>query len=171
MNPRFLFAFASFFAASLAARADYTVTLSNVHLCCDGCVKDAKEAVGDVSGASVAADQAAKSVVITASDQATAQKAVNALIEAGFYGQASDPAITVAQTSGPDAEVKSLKLSGVHLCCKHCVKDLNAAVSKVKGVAGTTASTEADSFEITGDFNSKDVIAALHAAGFSAKAN
>jgi copper chaperone CopZ len=169
MNARPVLALASLFAITLAARAaDYTVTLSNVHLCCNSCVKDANEAVGQVAGASVESDKATRSVKITAADQATAQKAVDALVGAGFYGQPSDPAIKLAQTSVPDGDVKTLKVGGVHLCCKKCVKDVNLAVAKVKGVAGTTAEADADSFEITGDFKAKDVIDALHAAGFSA---
>src|ERR1700761_6492662 len=41
--PRWLAGFALLTAATLA-RADYQVTLSDVHMCCKGCVHDAKKA-------------------------------------------------------------------------------------------------------------------------------
>ena len=43
------------------------------------------------------------------------------------------------------------------------------AVARVHGVTGTTASKNADSFEIKGDFNAQEVVKALNAAGFTAK--
>ena len=111
----------------------------------------------------------AHTVTITASDQATAQKAVDALIAAGYYGQPGDAAIKVAQASAPAGNVKTLTVSGVHLCCKKCVTAVNKpAVSKVAGSQVTTAAKDAESFEITGDFNAADVISALNEAGFSA---
>jgi periplasmic mercuric ion binding protein len=168
MSSRFALVFALIFAASTAARA-YTVAVSEVHLCCNSCVKDADKAVAQVAGASAQAVKASGTITITAPDRATAQKAVDALVAEGYYGHSSDPTVTVAGTSVPDGNSKSLKVSGVHLCCKGCVRDLNKAVAKVKGVTGTTAAKDAESFEITGDFNSKDVIDALHAAGFSAR--
>ena len=104
--------------APFARAADYTVSLSQVHLCCDSCVKDAKEAVTGVPGASLDADKTASTVTITASDAATAQKAVDALVGAGYFGVPSDPAIHVATSSAKDGEVQGLKVSGAHLCCK-----------------------------------------------------
>ena len=170
MNPRFALVFALSFAASAAASASgYTVTVSDVHLCCNSCVKDADKAVAEVAGASALAVKASRTITITAADRATAQKAVDALVAAGYYGRSSDPAIKVAATSIPNGNLKSLKVSGVHLCCKRCVSDLNKAVAKIKGVSGTTAVKDAESFEITGDFNARDVIDALHQAGFSAQ--
>jgi len=153
----------------VAHAADYTVTLSNVHLCCNSCVQDAEDAVGPVTGASASPDKASHSIKITAPDRATAQKAVDALTAAGYYGQPSDAGIHLAQTSAPNSNVQSLKVSGVHLCCKKCVNAVNQAVTKVKGVTGTTAAKDAESYEILGNFNAKDVINALNAAGFSAK--
>lgn len=156
-------------AAATIVRADYQVTLSNVHVCCKGCVRDAKETGDSIPGASVTANKDTRSMVITANSEATAQKTVDALVAAGFYGTSSDPAIRVIAPSGDDKTVTNLKVSGVHLCCNHCVSDLNKAVAKVKGVTGTTAEKEADSFQISGTFNEREVIDALHAAGFSAQ--
>jgi copper chaperone CopZ len=156
--------------APLASHAaDYSLTLSNVHLCCNSCVKDANAAVTPAMGASAAADKASRTIKITASSQASAQKAVDALVAAGFYGEPSDPKIQMGAVTAPDAHVHSLKVSGVHLCCNKCVSTVNKTVAKVPGVKGTTASKDADSYEITGDFNAREAVNALTAAGFAAK--
>jgi copper chaperone CopZ len=168
MNLRTIFLLLGSLAVAGLARADYSVTLSDVHVCCKGCVDDANDAV-QPSGATANIDRKKHEIKISAADQATAQKAVDALVSAGFYGKPSDSAIHLADTSAPSGEVHGLKVSGVHLCCKSCVKAVNGAVAKVSGVTGTTAQKDSDSFEIQGDFNAQDVIAALHAAGFSAK--
>jgi len=149
--------------------ADYSVTLSNVHLCCGHCVSDANDAVKPVTGATAAADKTAHTITITAASEATAQKAVDALVAAGFYGQPSDANIKIAATTVAEGNVHSLKLSGAHLCCNKCVAMVNKAVAQVHGVAGTTASKDSDSFEITGDFNASEVVKALNTAGFAAK--
>jgi len=66
--------------------------------------------------------------------------------------------------------VESLKVNGVHLCCNKCVTTVNDALSKVTGVKGNTAAKGAESFEVTGNFNAKDVFAALNKAGLSGTA-
>ena len=164
--------FASIFCALLVSvrAADSTITLSHVHLCCDKCVKGVASAVSHVSGANAVSDKEASTVTLTASDKATLQKAVNALAGAGYFGESSDASIKVpARTGAKDAKVQSLKVSGVHLCCPKCVKAVNAAVSKVPGVTGNTASKDATSFEVTGDFSPKAVFAELNKAGLTGK--
>jgi hypothetical protein len=47
---------------------------------------------------------------------------------------------------------------------------VNAAVSKAPGVTGNTASKDAATFEVTGDFSPKDVFAELNKAGLTGKA-
>lgn len=164
--------FASVFCALLiSARADSSITLSHVHLCCDKCVKGVEKAVSHVHGANAVCDKSAETVTLTAADKAAVQKAVNALTAAGYFGESSDASIKVASKTGAkDAKVQSMKVSGVHLCCAKCVKAVNAAVSKVPGVTGNTASKDASTFEVTGDFNPKDVFAELNKAGLTGKA-
>jgi copper chaperone CopZ len=171
-SSRSLLVLASFLAACAASRAaDYSVTLTDVHLCCTSCVKDAVAAVAPVTGASAAADKTAQTVTITASNEETAQKAVDALVGAGFYGKPSDPSIHLIQSSVQPGTVSSLTVNDVHLCCNSCVKAVNKAMATVSGVTGTTAAKDADSFQITGNFDAKAAIDALNAAGFSAKVN
>ncbi|MDB6057011.1 MAG: hypothetical protein JWO95_855 [Verrucomicrobiales bacterium] len=159
-----------FCALLISVNAAETVTLNNVHLCCDKCVKGVDTAVGHVSGASAVSDKAASTVTLTAADKATLQKAVNAITKAGYFGESSDASVKVSSKTGAkDAKVQSMKVSGVHLCCAKCVKAVNAAVSKAPGVTGNTASKDASSFEVTGDFSPKDVFAELNKAGLTGK--
>ena len=123
-------------ALAAFAQAESTVKLTGVHLCCKSCVKGVDKAVGTVSGASAASDADGGTVTITASDDATAQKAVDALVAAGYYGKSENPAIKVsADTGAKDAKVSALTVNDVHLCCAKCVKAVNAALGDVKGVA------------------------------------
>lgn len=151
--------------------ADTSVKLSNVHLCCGGCIKGVEKAVGTIPGATAVSDKDAGTVSITAPDQATAQKAVDALVSAGYFGKSSDSAIKVKDKSGAKkGKIQTLKVAGVHLCCAHCVSGVNDALSKVSGVKANTAAKGAESFDVTGDFKAKDVFKALNKAGFSGKA-
>jgi copper chaperone CopZ len=151
--------------------ADTSVKLSQVHLCCGGCLKAVEKAVSTVPGASVVSDKDAGTVSITAPDQATAQKAVDALVGAGYFGKSSNQDIKVKDKSGAKkGKLQTLKVTGVHLCCGHCVSSVNDALSKVSGVKANTAAKGADSFDVTGDFKAKDVFKALNKAGFAGKA-
>ena len=159
-------------SAQAADSTDTSVKLSDVHLCCNGCVKGVDKALSSVPHATAQCDKDAGTVTITAPDKATAQKAVNSLVAAGYFGASSDPAIKVTSHSGAkDAKVHSLKVSGMHLCCNKCVSSVKDALSKVDGVQGNTAAKGAESFEITGDFNAKDAMTALNKAGLSGKAS
>src|SRR4029450_3233459 len=132
--------------------ADVTDKLTNVHLCCPGCVQGVEKAIGQVQGATGSANKDDGPVTLTGPDKATVQKAADALLTAGYFGKSSDPAIKVnAKTGAKDEKVKSLTVEGVHLCCGKCVKDLTAALSEVKGVTGNTAAKGAKSFVVNGD--------------------
>ena len=145
-----------------------TVVLRNVHMCCGTCVKDADQAVAAVAGAEALSDMYSKSVIITAPDHATAQRAVDALIDAGYDGVPTDASYTIkAPAPLKDQQVTSLTVTGVHLCCKKCVTAANTALATVKGVKANTAAENAASFDVTGDFNPNEVLAALNKAGFS----
>ncbi len=160
---------ASLVAALAVQAADTTVKLSNVHLCCDKCVKGVDKAVSG-TGVTAQCDKAAGTVSLTAADSATAQKAVDALVAAGYYGESSDAAVKVAADTGAsDAKVQSMTVTGVHLCCGKCVKAVHAALQKVPGVKEDTASKDSATFDVTGDFSPKDVFAELNKAGLTGK--
>jgi len=142
-----------------------------VHLCCPSCVKGVAKAVAGIEGVKATADQDAESVEITGPDKAALQKAADALVKAGYFGESSDPGIKMDSSTGAKGvKVQSLKVEGVHLCCGKCVKAVNAALKDVPGVTGNTAEKNAKSFTVTGDFNDADVFAALQKTGLTGKA-
>lgn len=159
------------FALAPLTRADVTVKINNVHLCCGSCVKAADKVVSSVDGAKANIDKASRSIEITAPDTATAQKVADALVAAGFFGDCSDSSIKIdASTGAKGAKVQTLTVKGVHLCCPKCVKAVHEAISGVSGVTGDTAAKGVDSFTVSGDFNDADVFAALQKAGLTGKA-
>ncbi len=158
-------------AIATFARAETSVKISNVHLCCKGCVTGVEKAVAKAKGVTAAVDKDAGTVTLTAADKASAQGAVDALVAAGYYGKSDSADISLKDTSGAkDGKVASLKVSEVHLCCDKCVSAVTKALGKVKGVTGSTAEKKVASFEVTGDFSPKEVFAALQAAGLTGKA-
>lgn len=167
--------FASLVAVSALAwsaqATDVSAKITDVHLCCQGCVKGVQKAIAEVPGASVTVDQDNDTVTLTGPDTATVQKAADALVAAGYFGKSADDSIKLnADTGAKNAKVQSLKIKGVHLCCGKCVKAVNEALAGVPGVTANTAAKGAKSFEVAGDFNDKDVFDALQKAGLTGKA-
>jgi periplasmic mercuric ion binding protein len=155
-------------ALVLSARADETAKISNVHLCCDKCVKGVDTAISSVPSVKATSDKAEGTVVLTGPDKDSVQKAADALIAAGYYGTSSD--VKIDASSGAKGEkVQTLKITGVHLCCAKCVKAVDKALKTVPGVTGNTATKGAESFEVTGDFNDLDVMNALQKEGLTGK--
>jgi copper chaperone CopZ len=151
-----------------AQAAESSVKLTDVHLCCQSCVKGVDKAVAKVEGAKATSDMDEKTVSLTAPDNATLQKAVDALVAAGYYGKSSDPAIKLtADTGAKDQKVQSAKVEDVHLCCGSCVKAVNKALAAVPGVTGNTAAKGVTSFTISGDFNEKEAMDALQKDGLT----
>ena len=60
-------------------------------------------------------------VIIEAADVATANKAVQAVAAAGYYGKSDNPKAAIA-AGVEDVKVTSANVSGVHLCCGKCVR-------------------------------------------------
>ncbi len=156
-------------ALTLSARAaDVSVKISDVHMCCDSCVKGAEKAVAEIKGVTAVASKEDKTVILTGPDKAAVQKAADALVAAGYFGKSSEAGIKITATTGAKGhKVESLKVKDVHLCCAKCVKAVNAALETVPGVKANTAAKGVKAFEITGDFNDKEVFTALQKAGLS----
>lgn len=152
-------------------RAESSAKISGVHLCCKSCVTGVNKAIDKVPGATVAVDADAETVTVTAADAATAQRAVDALVAAGYFGKSDNPQVKVADNSGAkDAKVASLTVNEVHLCCGKCVTAVAKAVEKVPGVTSHTAVKGVKTFEVKGDFSPKALFAAIQAAGLTGKA-
>ena len=69
-------------AAVVQARAETKIELKGVHLCCPACVKAAATILKGVEGAQGKCDIKTKTITITASDDKTAQAALDALAAA-----------------------------------------------------------------------------------------
>jgi len=155
---------------SVSLRAESSAKISGVHLCCQSCVKGVEKAVADVPNVTASVDKDAGTVTLTGPDKATVQKAADALVGAGYFGTSSDGAVkVVCDTGAKGKKVQTLKVEGVHLCCGKCVSAVDKAVKSVSGVKEHTAKKNAESFEITGDFNDKEVLDALQKAGLCGK--
>lgn len=152
-----------------AQAADVTAKISNVHLCCKSCVTGVEKTVAKVDGLTAAVDKDARTVTLSGADAATVQKGADALVAAGYFGTSSDVKIKSA-TGAKGQKVSGMQISGVHLCCAKCVTAVDEAVKSVSGVKAHTAEKNAKSFEVSGDFNDKEVFGALEKAGLTGKA-
>jgi periplasmic mercuric ion binding protein len=152
------------------ARAETTIELKGVHLCCSACTDAVKSAVGDVDGVKATCDQKKKTVTITASDDAAGQKALDALAAHGFHGDTGNSTLKMKEDSGVTAgKVTSVTLVGIHNCCGSCNKAIKKAIKKVDGVTGDSAKPKTESLTVTGNFDAAELVKALNAAGFHVK--
>jgi copper chaperone CopZ len=157
-------------ALAAFASAETTVKISNVHLCCNGCVVGAEKAVAKAKGVTAAVDKDGSTVTITGADKAAVQAGVDALVAGGYYGKSDSPDVTLKDVSGAkDGKVSAMTVGDVHLCCDKCANAAKKALGKVKGVTSDTATKKVTSFEVKGDFSPKEVMAALQDAGFTGK--
>ncbi|MGZ8939308.1 MAG: heavy-metal-associated domain-containing protein [Limisphaerales bacterium] len=150
--------------------ADSTITLKNVHLCCGACVKGVERSVKDIEGVTVKADEDSGMVKLTSSDKAKLQKAADAMAEGGYFGVSDKSDFKpVAKTGAKGEKVQSLTVAGAHLCCPGCVKAVDRAVKNTPGATGHTATKNAETFVVKGEFNDQQFFEALQKEGLSAK--
>jgi len=148
------------------------VNISKTHICCGGCVNAIEATLGEVEGLTdVTVDKDAKTVAFKAADGKTARKGFRALLRAGFGGEATFDGKTV-KAPAPKIEkgtkADEVKLNRVHLCCGACVKAVEGAVSKVKGVEKVTCDKDKGTCTATGkDVEVLAVLEALQKAGFN----
>jgi len=153
-----------------AGLAETQVEVKGVHLCCPACVKGVGTALKDVEGVKGVCNTKAKTVTLTAADDATIQKGIDALAAAGFHGQLDTKAVKFPSDSGATVgKVKSVTLTGLHNCCRQCNAAIKKALKNVNGVTGDTAKPKSEILEVTGDFDATKLIHELHEAGFHVK--
>jgi copper chaperone CopZ len=153
-----------------SARAETKVELKGVHLCCDACIDTVGKTLKGVDGVKGECDAKLKTVTITAPDDKTAQKALDALAAAGFHGDTGNKDLAIKDDSGAAAgKVKTVTVTGVHNCCKACCKAIKETLKKVDGVTEDTAKPKVDTFDVTGDFDAAALVKALNDAGFHVK--
>jgi copper chaperone CopZ len=133
------------------------------------CVAKVGEVLKGVDGVKGECDMKAKTVTITAKDEATAKKAVAALAAAGFHGDAGKDYPIKDDSGAPKGKVKSLTLTGTHNCCGMCTTALKKVVKGVDGVTGDTIKAKEDTFDVTGEFDAQALVKALNDAGFHVK--
>lgn len=148
-----------------SALADASFTLNGVHNCCGGCKNGITKAIQSVQGATAEVD--GETVTITAKNTPTARKAMEALLDAGYYGKGEET--EAPKTAASTRVLKGATVEGAHLCCGKCVKAVEQAVAKVKGVTGSKIESKASEFTVEGEFSEGDLIAALNEAGFHGK--
>src|SRR5689334_10770190 len=120
------------FVFAHSAAAETKVTISGTHLCCGQCLRAVDTTLKDMAGVKFQSDQAAKTIEITADNDEAAQKAINALAEAGFCGKLNNDKLAFKKVEAGDAAVQKLQVSGVHNCCGQCTTAIKKAVTSVK---------------------------------------
>ena len=159
--------FIASFALAAIAGAESKVTLDNVHICCASCIKVIQKTVPSNVAVNIEKkDGPTKSLTLTAPDAESAQKAVDALVAAGFYGKATGADIKDADV--PSGKVKSATVTGLHNCCKKCAKAVNETVKSVPGASGEIQPKE-ETMTVTGDFDAAELAKAFKNAGLNAK--
>ncbi len=171
LNRRSFVALATATLATLtfanATQAETTVKLSKMHLCCGACVKGVTSAMDGVDGATVKVNQGDSAATLSATDDATAKKAIAALAAAGFHARTDSKELKMKDDSGvKPGKTKRLELVGVHNCCGGCNKAIKAAIASVEGVEADTAAPKSGTVVVEGDFDGKAVVRALFKAGF-----
>ena len=149
-----------------SARAEVTVTVSDMHLCCKGCTMAAEDAATKIAGVTCVANKDEASAKITAADYATVQKAIDEIAKAGLAGTPDSKEVKFTPAKTPEGKVTKLEITHIHNCCGACTDAIAAAVEGVEGVTTTTLKPKATSFVVEGDFVAADVIKALTEAGF-----
>src|SRR5262245_17020655 len=159
-------------ACSLAAdvaRAETKVTTCDTHLCCGACVKAVDATLKDMAGVKFESSQASKTIAITADNDEAAQKAVDALAAAGFYGKLDNAKIKYKPVAASDATAEKIQITGIHNCCGQCTTAIKKAVTSVSGVTGTDVKNKDTTFTVEGKFRPAEVVNALLKAGFNAQ--
>jgi copper chaperone CopZ len=149
-----------------SAAAETKVTISDTHLCCGQCLRAVDSTLKDMAGVKFKSDQSAKTIEITADNDDAAQKAINALADAGFYGKLNNDKLAFKKVDAGDAAVQKLEVSGVHNCCGQCTNSIKKAVTSVSGVSGTNVKAKETAFAVEGNFKPGEVVKALLDAGF-----
>ena len=150
------------------------VQVEGLHLCCGSCVDAVTDALKDIDGVTkVACDQNTKVASFKAANDEAAEKGIKALSEAGFFGTAKQGKKDLAFPDAgakKDAKSAKIKFSGVHLCCRSCVKDAHTALKDVKGVSSIDVDREAGTVTLNGsDIVHTAALNALNKGGFYGK--
>src|SRR5436305_14319496 len=96
MNPFALFSLSLLMSTLAVPAADCTAKISDVHLCCKGCVSGVEKAVATVPDVKADIDQDAGTVTLSSGSAVAVQKAADAMVAAGYFGKATDNAVKIS---------------------------------------------------------------------------
>jgi copper chaperone CopZ len=171
-----ILAMAGLVAAAAANEPVVKVEVKGMHLCCGACEGGAKGAVESGGAKEATTDKGSGTLTFSAGNDAAAQKALDKLSAAGFWGTIESKTVALKDDSGTllPPKAKPVKISsgtfkGVHNCCDGCNKALKEAIKGVEGVESEDAKAKEATFTVKGAYNPADVIKAIHAAGYHAK--
>jgi len=146
------------------------VTLSGVHLCCEGCTSAVEDAAARVPGVSAECSIDDGTVILSANDTESIQQALDAIAGAGFHGESDNKSLTMRDEPNlPQGRIKKATISQIHNCCDICHDAIQKAVHSTRGVAADTSQPGATQFEVTGDFEADELLDNLHKASFNAR--
>jgi copper chaperone CopZ len=152
------------------AVAETKVTLSGMHLCCGGCTNGVKKAVKGIEGVTVEVDGDNGETIVTATNDEAAQKAIDAIANAGFHATSSSETLKMKDDSGVKAgKLTRLELTGIHNCCGSCNSALKEALADIPGIEGVASKAKTDKIVIEGNFDGAAVVKAIYGAGFHGK--
>lgn len=153
-----------------AHKADTRVNLSGLHLCCEGCTGDVRDAVARVPGVSVECSIDDGTATLSGQDSYAIQQAIDAIAAVGFHGESDNKNLAMRVDSTlPEGRVKKATLSQIHNCCDICYDEIKKAIHSTQGVAADTGRPGATRFEVLGDFSANELMQNLHEAGFNAR--
>jgi copper chaperone CopZ len=145
------------------------VTVMNIHLCCDKCVKAIEQAArgGDVQSQ---VDKAERMITLTAPRYEDVERSLESIARLGLSGTIEDDTeagrIAFPEIRTPDHNVKQLTVRHIYNCCPACSNAIITAIESVEGVQSHTVKPRQTSFVVEGDFDPGDVVEALCEAGF-----
>jgi copper chaperone CopZ len=148
-----------------------TVTVTEMHVCCKGCIGAIEKAVAKAPGVEAKVEEESGEegegmATLTAANYEQIQKAVDEIAKAGFHGDLDSDKVKFPPNNAPEANVKQLEIANIHNCCPGCVKSIKGALEGVKGVTKSTIEPKKATFMIEGDFSPKEVVEKLQEAGF-----
>jgi copper chaperone CopZ len=146
------------------------VEVKGVHLCCKQCVDGVAGALKGLDGvADAKCDQKGKTVTFTTKDDKTTTAALKALVDAGYFGDATDDGKAVKLDGGTAVgKGNDVTIKGVHVCCKQCQNAI-AAILK-DGKVSYTGSGAQKEVKVSGkDLDKAKILEALHKGGFTGK--
>jgi copper chaperone CopZ len=156
-----------------AGRADAgKVEVKGVHVCCGQCATAIKTTLGKVDGLSDVAAAKGKPVTFTTKDDKATTAGMKALLDAGFFGTATDDGKDVkVETDGPKKGDKAdeVTITGVHICCPACAGAVKTILGKVDGVSAVDAAKGKPVTVKGKDVDKAAVLEALNKGGFNGK--